>query len=271
MSLPILKTSSTPTTETLIRYFHQGESNWTEHLAARTLLDVGTAWTSAEFDRVDLANRMLDVALPSEISPQQAFDQVAEHFAAQNLTCLKWTMNPSAPKDQTAPMEKFLLEKNYRREVTDIMYLERISLPKISASIENLKIIPARSSFRHARAIFQEKDANVPQFVEAEMLHLDDPHYDALLALKDGNALAITGVLSTGESGFIKELFISESSRRQGLATIMLSRALEICARSLFKHIMLAVPLDNEIAINLHKKFGFKKIGELIEYKIPVP
>jgi ribosomal protein S18 acetylase RimI-like enzyme len=49
----------------------------------------------------------------------------------------------------------------------------------------------------------------------------------------------------------------------------MMCRAMEICARSLFKHVLLRVLLDNDIAIALYKKFGFAKIGEFIEFQNP--
>ena len=40
--------------------------------------------------------------------------------------------------------------------------------------------------------------------------------------------------------GRIEPLYVAESSRRQGLGRTMMSRALEICARSLFKHVFLS-------------------------------
>jgi ribosomal protein S18 acetylase RimI-like enzyme len=271
MSLPILKTSTAATPETLLRHFHRFQAKWSEHFSARTPLDFGTAWSSSEFNRVYIANRMLEVALPPQISPQQAFDQANEHFASQGSTCWKWTMNVSSPPEQTEPMEKFLLEKNYRRETSDLMSLTRVSLPAASAGAENLRIIPARSSFRHARAIYDEQTAhwNTPQLAEAKMLHLDDPHYDALIALKDGLAIAHVGVFSMGEVGFIEDFYVSPTFRRHGIGTIMMCRAMEICARSLFKHVLLRVLLDNDIAIALYKKFGFAKIGEFIEFQNP--
>jgi ribosomal protein S18 acetylase RimI-like enzyme len=271
MSLPILKTSSAPTVETLIRHFHRFESKWSEHFSTRTSLDFGTAWSSPEFNRVHIANRMLEVALPPQISPQQAFDQANEHFAAQGLICWKWVMNPSSPSEEILPMQGFLLAKNYQRQASDIMSLDRVSLPATSTNVQNMRIIPARSSFRHARSIYEEKTAhwNTPQLVEAEMLHLDDPHYDALLALKDGIAIAHVGVFSMGESGFIEDFYVSPTFRRHGIGTIMLCRAMEICARSLFKYVLLRVLPDNEIAIALYKKFGFVRIGDFVEFKNP--
>jgi ribosomal protein S18 acetylase RimI-like enzyme len=46
----------------------------------------------------------------------------------------------------------------------------------------------------------------------------------------------------------------------------MMSRALEICARSLFKHVSLSCDGDNTPAIALYKELGFTKIGEIVSY-----
>ena len=166
-------------------------------------------------------------------------------------------------------MQEFLLAKNYVKQSRDIMHLDRISLPSVSTKLENMKIIPARSSFRHARAIYDEqsREWHTPQLIEAAMLHLDDPHYDALIAMKDGVAIAHVGVLAMGETGVIEDVFVSENFRRRGVGAIMMSRALEICARSLFKHIMLGVAPDNDTAIRLYKKCGFRKIGDFVEFR----
>src|SRR5262245_32477350 len=114
MSLPILKVTSAPTTETLIRYFHQTEAKWSEHIAEGTQLDFGTAWTNPEFARVHTANRMLGVALTDEVAPSQALQLAEEHFASRRTRCWSWTMNPSAPSERTDPMVKHLLNNGHK-------------------------------------------------------------------------------------------------------------------------------------------------------------
>lgn len=103
------------------------------------------------------------------------------------------------------------------------------------------------------------------------MLHLDDPHYDAQLALKDGRPVAFAGVLAAGEIGRVDEVYVTESDRRRGLGASILSRVLESCARSLFKHVLLCVAPDNTPAISLYSKFGFRRIGQMVAYQKPAP
>ena len=99
------------------------------------------------------------------------------------------------------------------------------------------------------------------------MSHLDDPHWDALLALRDGEPVARAGVMAVGEIGRIDQVFVSEPFRRQGIGRTMMGRVLEICARSLFKHVMLAVDPRNHAAITLYEQLGFRKIGQIVAYR----
>ena len=85
---------------------------------------------------------------------------------------------------------------------TDILYLDRLPGGLIPGTRDELRIIPARASFKHARMLHEEsaQQWHEPQLAEAAMLHLDDPHYDALIAIKDGAAAAHAGVLAVGRS-----------------------------------------------------------------------
>ena len=65
----------------------------------------------------------------------------------------------------------------------------------------------------------------------------------------------------------IEQVFVAAALRGQGIATAMMSRAVEICARSLFKHIFLTVAPGNEPATAVYRKFGFRKIGECVAYQ----
>src|SRR5436189_2699108 len=79
MSLPILKIADQPSREALIRYFHQTERHWTQHMAEETPLDEGQAFSNAELSDVWDANRMLDASLPEGTTPAEVIERV-EHL-----------------------------------------------------------------------------------------------------------------------------------------------------------------------------------------------
>jgi ribosomal protein S18 acetylase RimI-like enzyme len=271
MSLPILPTFASASPETLIRLFHQTERLFSEHFSEPAQLDVGTAFVTPAMATVRKANRVMEVALPAEMSAQQALDEVNTHFASQGSECKSWIMNPSAPPVQTVPIVDHLISLGYTRHATDIQYLHRAPVTKVR-EVAGLTIIPARASYRHARelaSIRSDGSAKDPQAVEASMAALDDPHYESLIALRDGQPIARASVLTMGEVGRIENLLVIPSARRHGIGRTMMSRMLEICARSLFKHIFLSCDADNLAANALYKQLGFQKIGELIDYRPP--
>jgi len=269
MPLPILNTRSEPSQADLIRLFHKTESLWLEHIAEAQSLDVGIAYTNPSLNEVHEANLIRDVSLPDDLTPDQAYEQVEEYFAAKNIRCHYWTFNSSAPAERSRPMIDLLLSRGYRAVASDIMVLGQV-ISRPTMEMANVKIIPARASFKHTRQLFEESArGKTPQLAEANMMHLDDPHWDSLLAIKDGQPLAHAGVLAVGEIGRIESVYVARDHRRRGLGSLMMSRVLEICARSLFKHVMLSVLPSNSTAIALYEKFGFKKLGQITNYLLP--
>ncbi len=268
MPLPILNNSGASPND-LMRLFHRTELHWARQVAAdETSLDCGVVLRNAALPLVHEANQVLDAFLPDGMTPRDVAAMVEEPFRAAGTRCWKWTINPSMPPAQTQPLEEHLLAGGFRRETYDLMYLKGRPVGPVE-ELAGVKIIPARASFRHARQIAEESVAhwNTPGLTDAMMTHLEDPHTDALLALKDGQAAALLMVQAVGELGCIAGLDVSERFRGQGLGRTMMSRALEICARSLFKHVFLTVVPTNAIAVGLYRKFGFEKIGEFVLYR----
>jgi ribosomal protein S18 acetylase RimI-like enzyme len=271
--LPILHVTHAPTPDALLRYLLHTEYRWTEHLAEAELIDVGAAFANTELSGVRDANRIFNAKLPDSATADEALREVETHYEQRNLRCQAWLMDPSAPSSRTEPLVELLLSRGHRRLVEDVLYLQQLPRQPIE-EVASLKVIPARASYRHARQLAEEATDNHPpelaqQMIEASMAHLDDPHYDALLALKDGAAVAKVGVLAAGEVGRIEPLYVGELHRRQGLGRTMMSRALEICARSLFKHIFLTCMPENAPAQALYASLGFRKIGEMVAYIAP--
>jgi ribosomal protein S18 acetylase RimI-like enzyme len=49
----------------------------------------------------------------------------------------------------------------------------------------------------------------------------------------------------------------------------MMNRALEICGRALFKHVILACMPNNAAAITLYNSLGFARVGQVTSYMAP--
>lgn len=268
MPLPILQYSTDPTPANLVRLFHRTELHWVRHLGEETPLDAGVAFTNRELPRIGEANRVMDAALPPGVSPADAVDEVRRYFRDVGTACLGWVANPAAAESRTRPLIEHLVETGWRPDPYDVMHLGLRPSGRVEETA-GLTVIPARASFRHARALADEEAAErgEPQLADASMLHLDDPHWDVSIALRDGQAIARAGVLAVGEIGRIEHVFVGKSHRRRSVGRTMVGRILEVCARSLFKHVMLGVRPDDHAAIDLFAGFGFRKIGQIVAYQ----
>ena len=270
MPLPILHARYEPTGADLLRLFGQTESHWCAHLGEEIQLDVGTAYSNPKLPGVFEANNTAQVTLPQGMTPAEAFEQVQDHFTERGAKCHYWSMNPSTPAEKNRALVEYLESKGYHAESADVMSMGRIQ-PIEMPQLAGVKIIPTRAAQRQARELFAESASRfgTPEFADAEMLHLDDPRWDALLALKDGKAVAAAGVLAVGEVGRVDQVYVAKEHRRQGLALLMMARVLESCARSLFKQVVLSVMPTNAPAIALYERFGFRKVGSVTGYFAP--
>jgi len=266
MGLPILKHAA----HDLLRLFDQAESRWVEHLGQPEAMEVGTAYANRLLANVADANHVRDVTLPEAMSPGRAMRLVEAHFQSRETRCAYWQTNRSVPDGRTLAIIEHLLAVGFSRRTADVMRLARMPIVDVIAPAD-VKIIPARASYRHVREIAGElaREFGAAQAVEAAVLHLDDPHWDALLAIRDGKALATGGVLTVGEVGRIDGLYVSPPSRGQGLGRLMMLRILEICRRATLRHVMLALDPGNQVASRLLANLGLEKIGETIRYHAP--
>lgn len=269
MPLPVLKGSFSASNDDLIRFFHKIELQYVRHLGEETQLDCGTAIANANLKTVNMANGIVDAAVPPESSADAAIDEAYDHFNRVGSSCRRWILNPSLPIEQTAPLVERLLARGYVKTTQDILHLPRLPQNPVR-EVGGLRIIPARASYKHARMLAEESAApwNTPELADAAMMHLDDPHYESILALQDGSAIAVTAVLGIGELAGIQELFVTERMRRKGIGRTMMSRALEICVRSLYRHILLSVDPHNAAAQTLYRELGFEKVGAVVEFNM---
>lgn len=268
MPLPILKTGAT--SSDLVRLFHKCDREYMLGICESTDLDSGTALYAAALPRVYDANRVVDAALAEGATPADAVAEADTLYGGLGLTCFKWVMNPAAPAERIRPLADHLLKLGFRDEASEIMYL-RSHVPAEVMERPDVTVLPARASFKHWQQIGEEAASQhgEPQLVEVAMNHLDDSHYDALVAIRDGRAVGRIGVLTVGELGLIEQVHVAEHVRRQGIATLLMSRAIDICSRALLRHVLLRVTCDNEPAKALYGKFGFVNIGQYVEYVRP--
>ncbi|WP_162849887.1 GNAT family N-acetyltransferase [Anaeroplasma bactoclasticum] len=81
--------------------------------------------------------------------------------------------------------------------------------------------------------------------------------FRVILAIKDNKVVGYVDITHKYEENEPYDVFVKEEYRNMGIATDMLSYAIELDKN---KRIMLLVDIDNEKAIKLYEKLGFEKV-----------
>jgi GNAT superfamily N-acetyltransferase len=259
MPLTVLKTIPASSPADLIRLFHQSQLEWSRHLGEEIELDFGRWISNPILPTVDDANCLLDAFIVPGMTAAEVISQMDDR-SQQHWRCC--TLNPSMTPDRTGELVAALLAQGWTMQTTDILYRTR-AIARALPAINDLTLIPARASFRHYRQLMQQRaltDAGAEP--DAAMLHLDDSHLDALLALQAGNPVGCISVLTTGEVGTVREWYVTPEHRNHGLGRLLLDRAMEICSRSVLRHVMIALPPSAQAAHRLCQTAGFQVIGQ---------
>lgn len=266
MALPIAATLP-PTAQYL---YCRCQLDWARHLADETTLDAGIALTSPTFATLHDANRVMDAAVPAGTTAEDVIDAVDGHFAARGVRCRRWTLNPSIDAARQPPLIDALLARGYRAWTLRLMRLERAEALPNNLPSEDVAVLPARAAYPAARRLAAESaaEAGVPQLAEAFEAHLDDSHYDVLLALDtvSRHAIGRAGLLTVGDVGLITQTFVSAAERRRGVARLLLTRLLELASRAGLRHVVLGLDPANTAAHALYARAGLVDAGLITQY-----
>lgn len=94
---------------------------------------------------------------------------------------------------------------------------------------------------------------------EYEMRENDNALY--VIAEYEGNVLGYAGMWKILDEGHITNIAVLKEFRKKGIATLMISRLLDIAKESSIKSFTLEVSSTNDVAIKLYESFGFKRCG----------
>ncbi len=135
--------------------------------------------------------------------------------------CAYYVMNPSTPAEQNGALIEHLISTGYTPATRQVLMLGKFAgaAPRAQA---DLKLIPTRASYRHFHELAEQhaSEVGIPQLAQAWEAHLDDPHYDALLALQNGVAIAHGGVLAIGEMGYFAQIYVAPHGGVRGLGRL---------------------------------------------------
>ena len=95
---------------------------------------------------------------------------------------------------------------------------------------------------------------------------LENPLSVYIVALNQGEVVGYAGLWQPDDEGHVTNIVTKKDKRRNNIGTLMLEEIINIAKNKNMKSITLEVNVNNNIAINLYKKYGFKEVGTRPKY-----
>jgi len=272
IELPIANESYHPTAEAMVRAIHRAGGLLARSVAQETQLTGATAFSDPLRASVPCANFATELHLPSGFDAATILDEVTAHYNHHSVPLhVLESANVTWPESLVSGMEsRGFIPKTWR------VFLLEHHKPPTQKRNTAIQIIPVRAAYGQLHSFFcsvasealevNEKDA--ARFAQTAIDHLDEPKLDALLARVDGQPIGIAGVVSLGQIGVLYNTYILKANRNQGVASALLNRLLDVCARSGMKQVIVD-RADQCASIPFFKSIGFTEIASFIRYERP--
>ena len=95
---------------------------------------------------------------------------------------------------------------------------------------------------------------------------LENPLSIYIVALNQGEVVGYAGLWQPDDEGHVTNIVTKKDKRGNNIGTLMLEEIINIAKEKNMKSITLEVNVNNNIAINLYKKYGFKEVGTRPKY-----
>jgi GNAT superfamily N-acetyltransferase len=268
MELPVTKVSHEPSVDVLRRAIGRAAVVLGRTVAEETVLAIGTCLSNPDRPGVRSANFAADLSLPDDADPDEALDQIADHFRRNGAPChtLRYADTHWPP-----PLADALSRRGYTPR-TRVVLLHRGSTPAPQTRAA-VQVIPARAAYgelrgfydRTARQAFGADDWLAGDLVDTFIDRLDEPRLDLFMARLDGQPAAVAGVLSLGQIGVIDPAYCDTQFRGRGIAAFLMNRLMEHCHRSMFEQVIVD-RADGCVAMPFYQSLGFGAVGSYIRY-----
>lgn len=131
-----------------------------------------------------------------------------------------------------------------------------------------LDITIEKMTIEHLEQIKDNLQIEFDAFWNANVLkkELENPLSTYIVAINAGNVVGYAGLWEPCEEGHITNIVTKLDKRGNKIATKMLEELLKIAKTKKLKSVTLEVNVNNNIAINLYKKYDFKEVGKRPKY-----
>lgn len=238
-----------------------------EQLAEQVTLSCGVAFLCPQFPELAESHQLREAVLPAGMSMSQAFNEVRSAFAARGLRCARWVPAAGQPIET---MEAFLLDHGFiRRDRLALVWTGGMP-PSVRG---DLRFLPARAMRKALHSLAASDTSRDPAAREAmavaENERMDDPQYDTIVAMLAGHPVAFGTLHQVGEIGRVRNVFVAEPQRRQGVGTALMHHLLAMSKRLAMRITVAETLADDDAGIAFHVRCGFEPAGRYAEFVKP--
>ena len=235
-----------------------------QQVCDKETLTHGIAFYSERFAHLPAANQFREVTVAAASEIPRAFDDVQRWFQSQGTQCARW-----APADPTAvePFASFLDPHGFTARHYTAMTLTRWS---DSDAHSGLRILPARAMRAAYRESFETLTSGTPDVANADLYEarLDDPSYDAFLALIDNVPVARGALYQLGDFARVIDFARLSTIAGDEAPAALLGHLLALARRLSMRSVHTQIAAENHPARALLESAGFVTDGELVEFHL---
>lgn len=260
---------ATPTVDSILR----ATQAYCVQLCEKQTLKFGIAYHCPRFPSAAALNQFREVIVENDADAERAVAEAEQFFTENGVTLRRWAPATGARSDA---VEELLTKRGFVRRESHAMGLAEWPDPQ---PVENVRVLPARAMRAAFRSIVEADleriDApNRHARLEIAEERLDDPHYDAFVALIDKTPAGAITLYQVGDFARVMDLRIADASSPGGAngssmeaGEALLAHALALAKRLTMRRVLVQVRTDDADAIALYQRSGFETDGRIVEYE----
>ncbi len=236
-----------------------------EQVSTRTTLDCGYAYLCDAHRRAPQLNFMGEIELGEDAAGAPTL--IDAFFREHDAECGAWRPRLEQPPE---PLEPLAAQRGLARceSVSLVLPLER----RISA-VERIRCLSARAMRRTYTQVLTRRaelaGAWGAAWQYAMLERLNDPQYEALLALRGDQPLGIAALLQVGQIGRLCDFFVLPEQRRMGVGTALAAQLVATARRWRLLPVCLEIDTQNLPARAWAQRLGFVDDGVMVWFVRP--
>lgn len=234
-------------------------------LCEKVTLEYGICYHSERFGALPDGSQFREVVIDEPANVGDAWSEAEGWFGEHDSRSLRWT--PAEGQDP-AVLESFLSGQGFRRVERVVLALTDWPEGERGA----VRILPARALRAAYREVVDrsdevERSPHKELLVSAYEQRLDDPSYDAFVAVVDGKPAGRCALYQVGDIGRVMSLAALKEFEGRGVEQVLLMHALKLARRLALPTVCAAVEAVDMTALALYEGMGFTQSGRITEFE----